>query len=694
MHRGGRPRLGLRFLSEKLPGLLRLRQCSLWVIYLLVTLSLNYEHGTVTDFGVCDKSLAKRFSRFRTVGRILLCGVAASLLFAFPASATTVAPTVTINPHNVSVEAGQRAEFMSVATNGVISWAVSQDHGATWSSVANARKTRLRIIATSQMNGWEYKAIFKDGTSIVPSSVATLTVTVRSAPVIVTNLTDVSLAPVGSLATFSAAISGEPKPESHWYFSTNGGRSWKKIGGSRFAESISVRVNSPVMTGNMYRAIFKNALGVVTTRSATLTVSSLLAPHVVSQPASQAVQSGGQAQFVAASSDPAAAAQWFISTDSGQTWTQEAGATSGMLVIPNVNQSMNGDLLKIEFSNASGTAVSNVVTLNVFTPTPAAPQITSQPNDLVVGEGAEGSFMASATGSPLPTAQWYVSANQGSTWTAILNATNSTYSFPTDFSMSGDEFKVVFTNNLGSVSSSAARLTLGIPSLVQNYNWSGYVASGQTFTSVSGSWNVPQVTCDSSRMSSTSEWVGIDGGVPGSATVEQTGTSARCINGAPFYEAWWQMYGDYSAPDGAGWFDVGLPIASYPVQADDQMTGSVSFASGVWAMTITDNSQGWTYTKFVDAGSFVASQASAEWIVERSGVTNSGVPGLGVMASTSPVTFSGATATSTTQSGSISGFTNQPFGVIDPSTWATYATPGPLSSDGSSFQVVVTCPIS
>jgi len=68
-------------------------------------------------------------------------------------------------------------------------------------------------------------------------------------------------------------------------------------------------------------------------------------------------------------------------------------------------------------------------------------------------------------------------------------------------------------------------------------NWAGYVAvkkdaNNITLTNtvkyVKGSWTVPEVDCTSTPNGLTFVWVGIDG--YGSSTIEQIGTSSKCVN--------------------------------------------------------------------------------------------------------------------------------------------------------------------
>ena len=68
-------------------------------------------------------------------------------------------------------------------------------------------------------------------------------------------------------------------------------------------------------------------------------------------------------------------------------------------------------------------------------------------------------------------------------------------------------------------------------STTQSTNWSGYAATGGSgaYTSVSGSWTEPTVTCSQTAYSSF--WVGLDG--YNSNTVEQTGTDSDCSGSTP-----------------------------------------------------------------------------------------------------------------------------------------------------------------
>lgn len=89
----------------------------------------------------------------------------------------------------------------------------------------------------------------------------------------------------------------------------------------------------------------------------------------------------------------------------------------------------------------------------------AAPSVRAHPTDQTVNAGQTASFGATATGNPRPTLRWQVNA-QGSTWRDIEGATARTYAFAASVDQSGNRFRAVFLNNLGSATTEAATLTV------------------------------------------------------------------------------------------------------------------------------------------------------------------------------------------------------------------------------------------
>ncbi|HOY57972.1 MAG TPA: immunoglobulin domain-containing protein [Verrucomicrobiota bacterium] len=84
------------------------------------------------------------------------------------------------------------------------------------------------------------------------------------------------------------------------------------------------------------------------------------------------------------------------------------------------------------------------------------PEITAQPSNVVVAINQPATFRVTATGIPAPTYQWRFKG------TDIAGATDTTYSIPSAAPANVGAYDVVVKNSMGTVTSSAATLTVGI----------------------------------------------------------------------------------------------------------------------------------------------------------------------------------------------------------------------------------------
>jgi hypothetical protein len=88
-------------------------------------------------------------------------------------------------------------------------------------------------------------------------------------------------------------------------------------------------------------------------------------------------------------------------------------------------------------------------------------------------------------------------------------------------------------------------------SLIQNSDWNGYLATGNSatasFTQADADFNVPSVNCAATPDGYVSHWAGLDGAgydLAASATLEAVGVTALCSGGTASYYAWWETYPD------------------------------------------------------------------------------------------------------------------------------------------------------
>jgi hypothetical protein len=199
----------------------------------------------------------------------------------------------------------------------------------------------------------------------------------------------------------------------------------------------------------------------------------------------------------------------------------------------------------------------------------------------------------------------------------------------------------------------------GANATVTSTNWSGYAATGSTYTSVSTTFKQPAVTCSSGDQYS-SFWVGLDG--YSSSSVEQTGTEADCVGRTAEYSSWYELY-------------PANPVNySNTVRAGDSITETVTFSgSSTYTMTIKDSTEGWTKTTTKSSSGHARS--SAEVIAEA---PYSG--GVLPLADFGKVSFSGSTVNGST----LSSFSPTAINMVS-SSGAAEATTGSLS--GGSFSI-------
>jgi FG-GAP-like repeat len=109
-----------------------------------------------------------------------------------------------------------------------------------------------------------------------------------------------------------------------------------------------------------------------------------------------------------------------------------------------------------------------------------APSITLQPVNRLVRPGLNASFTVAASGMPAPTFQWQISTDAGSVWSNLLNGapysgvTTTTLTITgASLSLSGNQYRAIAINAIGSVASSAATLTVRLSAAPGDFDGDG-----------------------------------------------------------------------------------------------------------------------------------------------------------------------------------------------------------------------------
>jgi hypothetical protein len=221
-----------------------------------------------------------------------------------------------------------------------------------------------------------------------------------------------------------------------------------------------------------------------------------------------------------------------------------------------------------------------------------------------------------------------------------------------------------------------------------SHNWSGYAATGGTFTSVTGTWTVPQsagvptptsgsgTSTRSGRfggnVASGATWVGI-GGVNSRDLIQAGTEDTSAGSGRVHYDAWIEM----------------LPRASHPIQLTVSPGDSITVTIGQqandqWQIAFKNNTTGETYQTTV---TYQSSLSSAEWVEEAPSAGRSVLP----LDNFGTVQFTNGSATENGKTVTISGAGAKPITMID-SRGSPIATTSSLGGDGSSFTVTRVTP--
>jgi len=558
-------------------------------------------------------------------------------------------PTITTQPANQTVTAGQTATFTAAATGSptpTVQWQVSTDGGATFNNVSGATSTTLNFTTASSQNGNQYRAVFTNSAGTATTTAATLTVNGVPPPpsgtVTLQNTNSTLCIDTGGSAGFTALIQSAcstsntqkftltAAPVSGWYYlvSVASNLCWDVTGGSGSAGALiqqytcvavwpeyyqlkAVSGGYQILSGNMTNGCV-DVVGASTASGAKIEQNTCIGsanqifniggapsttpPTITTQPANQTVTAGQTAAFTAAATgSPTPTVQWQVSTDGGTTFSNVSGATSTTLSFTTTS-SQNGNRYRAVFTNAAGTATTAAATLTVNSLTP--PTITTQPANQTVTAGQTATFTAAATGSPTPTVQWQVTTDGGGTFSNVSGATSTTLSFTTTLSQNGNQYRAVFTNSAGTATTTAATLTVNsTPPTITTQPANQTVTAGQTATFTAAASGSPTPTV---------QWqVSTDGGVTfsnvsGATSTTLSFTTASSQNGNRYRAVFTNSAG--TATTTAATLTVNTtPSGTIALQNTNSNLcidtgGSASFTALIQSACSTSNTQKFTLT--------------------------------------------------------------------------------------------------
>jgi hypothetical protein len=298
----------------------------------------------------------------RNPRNLLLCALLAGMcisLFAcgyagtppgFKTNPSTAAPTITQQPANQTVTAGQMATFSVTASGDAplsYQWYMN-------GAAAGTNTNTFSITQTSAgQTGAQIYAVVSNAGGSTTSATATLTVTAAStAPTITQQPASVTVT-AGQSAAFSVMATGTTPLSYQWFM--NG----TAVGTN--SSTFSIAQTTTGQTGAQIYVKVSNATGSAPSNTVTLTVNPVAptAPVISQQPANATVTAGQPATFtVTATGTAPLTHQWFMNGNG-------VGTNSSTYTISQTTLGQTGAQIYVTVTNAVNTATSQTVTLTV-----------------------------------------------------------------------------------------------------------------------------------------------------------------------------------------------------------------------------------------------------------------------------------------------------------------------------------------
>jgi hypothetical protein len=302
--------------------------------------------------------------------------------------------------------------------------------------------------------GGVYHLTFGVNNGISPNGSQSFTLTVDEAPSITSANSAIFVEgqsgnfPIttSGFPTTTMTITESPLPPSGLSFTDNGNAT-AKISGTPGGGTASALPYALTITAT-------NGIAPPQAQSFSLFVDRV--PSVVGQPSNLTVCAGNPASFTSTGSGiPTPGIQWQVSTNNGGSFGNVAGAITTTLSFM-AQASLNQNQYRAMYANRSGVTNSNPVTLTVNT----APTITLQPANVTTTPNQPVFFNANASSNPLPSVQWQLSTDGGTTFNDIGGATSTLYSFTSQSTQNANQYRAVFTSPCGTANTNPATLKI------------------------------------------------------------------------------------------------------------------------------------------------------------------------------------------------------------------------------------------
>ena len=383
--------------------------------------------------------------------------------------------TILTQPASVTAVAGKTASFSVTAygQNLQYQWQVKTPGSSNWVNVTNAycsgmKTAKLTVPATMARNGNLYRCVVSNSGGTATSNAAKLTVVKIDKPVITKQPQSVA-ASAGTKAYFTVVATGE-NLSYQWQTKMKSDGDWINVNNPYIEGAKTAKLIVPSTKGRNgyeYRCVVTNPGGSVTSAAVKLTVADIVKPTLTKQPGDVTAVAGTNVKFSVEATGENLSYQWQTKMSSDGNWVNVTNAAcSGMktatLTVP-ATAARNGYQYRCIVSNEGGSVISTAATLKVTNE--AKPALTKQPANANVAAGTSVKFTVEASGFNLKY-QWEVKMSSTGDWVKVTNTACSgmktaTLTVPATLARNGYQYRCVVTNDGGSVTSNAAKLTVG-----------------------------------------------------------------------------------------------------------------------------------------------------------------------------------------------------------------------------------------
>jgi PKD repeat protein len=317
----------------------------------------------------------------------------------------------------------------------------------------------------SAMNANLYQVVIS-GDCPLPVTSTAVTLTVNEKPEIISQPADVTLCS-GEDATFTVDAGVTTNPIYQWFVDSGSG--WTPAAGARYqgASTATLTVVSALemMSGYQYKV---RVSGICTpyVESLPVTLTVTRQAEITQHPVSLTLCEGQPAVFaVNAGLTTNPSYVWEISSDGGMTWTIIPGAITATYTIAAAATADNSTAYRATVSSSCGSAITS---MPAFLTVNELPEITDQPDDVIICEYAIADFIVDAGVTTGASYSWHRSIDGGTSWSPLTETATyfgvSTMNLKvngTNRMMNGDMFRVIVSGTCTPpVASSAALLTV------------------------------------------------------------------------------------------------------------------------------------------------------------------------------------------------------------------------------------------